>query len=244
VAKSAAERQKEFRERNKGKTRKLEVLLPSDEFTLLHDNAKQQGLTKAKYVVSLLHDNNGGNRADQGNNAIELIRENKMLAKDNAQLTIRANEEHLNRVGLEAKHEKQIKALNDLIYELNDKPLKARNDELEAELAAIKAQIKNHTHTTLEYTQLERENKKLVSQTAELERQSSTDQASISRLVNETINEKLADEITRLEETIRIGKRTIRRLISEKTDIKQPATTKKLSKSKSAKQKTIRADSK
>jgi len=215
MAKSAAERQKEFRERNKGKARKLEILLPNDEFSLLHDKAKQLGLTKAKYVVSLLHDNNGDT---QCNNAIDLIHENKMLVKDNAQLTIRANEEHLNRVSLEAKHDKQIKVLNNLIYELNDKPLKARNDELEAELAAIKSQVKNHTHTIQEYAHLEGENKKLANQVAELEKQSGVDQESIVRLIGES------------KEKARLDKITIRRLISEKTDIKQPETTKKLSK--------------
>lgn len=37
--------------------KKLEVLLPDNEFSLLHDNAKIQGLTKAEYIASLLHGN-------------------------------------------------------------------------------------------------------------------------------------------------------------------------------------------
>ena len=169
MAKTTAERQKEFRERNKGKTRKLEVLLPGDEFTLLHDNAKQKGLTKAKYVVSLLHDNSGENGTVQGNNAIDLIQENKRLAKDNAQLTIKANEEHISRVSLEAKHDKQIKGLNNLIYKLNDKPLAGRCDELETEVTALKNQISNHTHTSQEYALLESENKILTAKVEGLE---------------------------------------------------------------------------
>ena len=202
MAKTAAERQKEFRERNKGKTRKLEVLLPGDEFTLLHNNAKQQGLTKAKYVVSLLHDNSSANEVVQGATAIDLIQENKRLAKNNTQLTIKANEELLNRVSLESKLNKQIKGLNNLIYELNDTPFKAINDELEAELSAINPQIKNHTHTTQEYARLESENK------------------------------KLADDVAELEKKVRLDRLTIKRLISEKTDIKQAPTVKKITKRK------------
>jgi len=60
AALSSAERQRKFRESQKGKTRKLEVLLPDDDFLLLNRNAKEQGLTKAKYIVSLLHVTNRG----------------------------------------------------------------------------------------------------------------------------------------------------------------------------------------
>jgi len=224
MAKSAAERQKEFRERNKGKARKLEVLLPDNDFNLLHDNAKQQGLTKAKYVVSLLHDNNVDQVSSSSStqikellaqveettkdcrlakitikrlisektdpaplyagsqthpDAISLINENKKLVKENNRLTIKANTEHIDRKALESKYDKQTKGLDDT-------ELKSRNDELKAELAAIKSQIKNHTHTIQEYAQLERENNRLVNQVAALEKQSSRDQESLVRLIRET----------------------------------------------------------
>ena len=106
---------------------------------------------------------------DEPNNAIDLIQENKRLAKDNAQLTIKANEEHISRVSLEAKHDKQIKGLNNLIYKLNDKPLAGRCDELETEVTALKNQISNHTHTSQEYALLESKNKVLTDRVAGLE---------------------------------------------------------------------------
>jgi len=137
MAKTAAERQKEFRERNKGKTRKLEVLLPSDEFALLHDNAKQQGLTKAKYVVSLLH-GNGDNQAQP--NAIDLIEKNNKLVKENNRLTKQANEEHISKKVLESNHGKQLNNLNGIIHKLGKDPLKESNDELKVELAAAKSE--------------------------------------------------------------------------------------------------------
>ena len=160
MAKTVAERQKEFRKRKAADFKKLEVLLPGNEFALLHDNAKEQGLTKAKYIVSLLHGNYSDNKEiTQPNNAIDLIQQNKELAKENVRLTKKANEEHLSKKKLEVQHDRQLKGLNDLIYSLNDKPLKVRNDELEAEVIVLKDQIKNHTQTT---QQLERDNKKLV----------------------------------------------------------------------------------
>jgi len=57
LAKSNAERQKAFRESRTSTHKKLEVWLPNDEAKLLHDNAKNKGLTKAEYVASLLPDN-------------------------------------------------------------------------------------------------------------------------------------------------------------------------------------------
>ena len=73
MVKSNSERQREFRAKAKGKFRKLEVLLPCNEFNLLHGNAKELGLTKANYVVSLLHDN-------------ELLAANVKLTKVNDEL--------------------------------------------------------------------------------------------------------------------------------------------------------------
>ncbi|GAW85334.1 hypothetical protein bplSymb_SCF00511P001 [Bathymodiolus platifrons methanotrophic gill symbiont] len=63
MRKTNAERQREFRAKAKGKFKKLEVLLPCNEFDLLHGNAKQSELTKANYVVSLLHGNGLKNSA-------------------------------------------------------------------------------------------------------------------------------------------------------------------------------------
>jgi len=57
MIKSNAERQKEFRQRRANGYKKLEILLPDNAFKLLHGNAKELGLTKASYVISLLQGN-------------------------------------------------------------------------------------------------------------------------------------------------------------------------------------------
>jgi len=57
MIKSNAERQKEFRKRRASGYKKLEVLLPDNEFKLLHDNAKELDLTKASYIIKLLQGN-------------------------------------------------------------------------------------------------------------------------------------------------------------------------------------------
>jgi len=56
-AKTNADRQAEFRNSRALTHKKLEVWLPNDEAMVLSDNAKNKGLTKADYVISLLHDN-------------------------------------------------------------------------------------------------------------------------------------------------------------------------------------------
>jgi len=126
---TSAERQRKFREKIKGKFKKLEVLLPVEEFALLSGNAKEQGFTQSKYILSLLY----GNKASQPqHNAIDLIEENKKLVKKNNLLTIKANKEHLQFKELESKqtkHNKQLEGLNQTIYELNDKPLKEELDQ-------------------------------------------------------------------------------------------------------------------
>ncbi|MFK5948154.1 MAG: hypothetical protein QM500_05225 [Methylococcales bacterium] len=54
---SNKERQAKYRASKKGAFKKLEVLLPNNEAKLLHDNANSLGITKADYIVRMLHDN-------------------------------------------------------------------------------------------------------------------------------------------------------------------------------------------
>jgi hypothetical protein len=110
MAATAAERQRKFRLSQKGKTRKLEILLPDNEFTLLHDNAKQQGLTKAKYIVSLLHSNSTEQQAYhdrqiEGRNILILETDckNKALEAKIVLLTKQGNIERTGRMEAEAE---------------------------------------------------------------------------------------------------------------------------------------------
>jgi len=203
TALTPAERQRKFRLSQKGKARKLEMLLPDNEFLLLHDNAKKQELTKAKYIISLLHGNGvSGSGSTQIEDllkqvedltkkcrldkitikrlisektdptskhpdAINLINENKELVKENKRLTKKANEEHISRKEIENKYNRE---------------LKGSDDELQAEIAAMKNQIKK-SHNSQEYAKLESKNKLLVSKVAELEAQQAIDQASIAGLL-------------------------------------------------------------
>jgi len=57
MAKSAAERQAEFRAKSKGKFKRLDLLLPVKVFNTLHLNAKNSGLSKAAYIDWLLKGN-------------------------------------------------------------------------------------------------------------------------------------------------------------------------------------------
>jgi hypothetical protein len=72
-----AERQKEFRKNHAGTHKKLEILLPNNEFNLLHDNAINQGLTKAQYVINLLQ----GNKALPDNTTNKQKLKAKVLSK-------------------------------------------------------------------------------------------------------------------------------------------------------------------
>jgi len=61
MAKSAAERQAEFRVKSKDKLKRLDLLLPITVFNTLHGNAKNTGLSKAAYIERLLQANSLGN---------------------------------------------------------------------------------------------------------------------------------------------------------------------------------------
>ena len=58
MAKSNAERQREFKARRCHEYKRLDLLLPVPEYKLLSGNAKKLGITKADYIVKLLHGNN------------------------------------------------------------------------------------------------------------------------------------------------------------------------------------------
>jgi len=57
MAKSNAQRQREYKERHGDSFKRLDILLPVNESKLLHGNAKQLGISKADYIVKLLHGN-------------------------------------------------------------------------------------------------------------------------------------------------------------------------------------------
>ena len=57
MAKTNAERQREYKERHSDKLKRLDILLPVNESKLLHGNAKKLGISKADYIVKLLHGN-------------------------------------------------------------------------------------------------------------------------------------------------------------------------------------------
>jgi len=57
MARTAAQRQADFRKLHGNKFKRLDVLLPIDVFNELHGNALEQGITKAAYINSLLRDN-------------------------------------------------------------------------------------------------------------------------------------------------------------------------------------------
>ncbi|GEM_PF-4413626 len=62
MAKSAAERQAEFRAKSKGKFKRLDLLLPVKVFNTLHLNAKNSGLSKAAYIECMLQGNSMRNQ--------------------------------------------------------------------------------------------------------------------------------------------------------------------------------------
>ncbi|MCF7970827.1 MAG: hypothetical protein K9L22_06645 [Methylococcaceae bacterium] len=57
MAKTAAQRQADFRKSHGNKFKRLDVLLPTELFNELHGNAERQGVTKAQYIDGLLHGN-------------------------------------------------------------------------------------------------------------------------------------------------------------------------------------------
>jgi len=75
VAKSNVERQREYRLKAKGTYRKLETMLPCNEFDLLHANAKQAGKTKAQYIVGLLHGNDAPESEHQDQVTIQKLQD-------------------------------------------------------------------------------------------------------------------------------------------------------------------------
>lgn len=51
---TTAARQKKYREKRKTTHKRLDILLSNDVFNMLHDNAKELGLTQAAFIESLL----------------------------------------------------------------------------------------------------------------------------------------------------------------------------------------------
>jgi len=57
MAKTAAQRQADFRKSHSNQFKRLDVLLPTELFNELHGNAEKHGMTKAQYLDNLLHGN-------------------------------------------------------------------------------------------------------------------------------------------------------------------------------------------
>jgi len=107
LAKSNADRQRAFRRGRASTHKKLEVWLPNGKAKLLHDNAKNKGLTKAEYVVSLLPDNGIDLLPDNDNQGeINLLRAHLETARVNV-----ARLEHENKHLLSGTRYKEIPPL-------------------------------------------------------------------------------------------------------------------------------------
>jgi len=103
MAKSKAEYQAAFREKHGNKFKRLDMLLPIDDFNLLHGRSLEAGLTKVAYICKLLHCGNKGNA--QGDTA---------LNAEIKRLTLLNNSLELDNDGHQADVKQQKKTIKDL----------------------------------------------------------------------------------------------------------------------------------